>query len=241
MGVIGIKLGQSNSKVASLGQYRWWPAQICLPRCLENPSVRSIQCLVGEFVVKFFGTFDYYSINIGRCFTFADGDAGTASRGSLTNTSGGNSLMRAFHKACHQAKIAYQEVYRLRQARVAKTGANKYNFQMIKTNRPFGKVNIPKIQLDDLHRCDCSPNEVAPCGSDACMNRVLKYECHPLVCPAGTRCMNQRFTKREYPKQEPVKAGDRGWGLRTLVDIKKGSVIGLGFRNQSEICIFDSC
>lgn len=198
-----------------------------MPRCLENPTVRSIQCLVGEFVVKFFGTFDYYSINLGRCFTFAEGDEGGSSRGgSLSHTSGGNTLMRAFTHACHQAKLAYKEVERLKLARVPKTSTNKYNFQMIKTNRPYGKVVIPKVQIQDIPRCDCSPNEVAPCGSDSnCMNRMLKYECHPLMCPAGPRCLNQRFIKREYPKQEPVGAGDRGWGLRTLVDIKKGYLI----------------
>lgn len=206
------------------GAYRWWPAQICLTRCVDSPAVKLIECLVGEFIVKFFGTHDYYSVNIGRCFTFAEGDeAGSSARGSLEHTSGSNTLARAFAQACHQAKLAHKEVERLRAARGPKTPVNKYNFQMIKTNRPFGKVLMPKTMLADIPRCDCSPTEVAPCSDDSkCMNRMLKYECHPLVCLAGTRCLNQRFIKREYPKQEPVSAGDRGWGLRTLVDIKKG-------------------
>lgn len=185
--------------------------------------------MVGEFVVQFFGTFDFYSLNIGRCFTFAEGDSGgNTSRGGGgafgSGSGGGNNLERAFAEACHQAKLAYTQCERIRASRAPKTVTNKYNFQMIKTNRPYGSVQLPKVQLQDIPRCDCTPNEAAPCGSDSkCMNRMLKYECHPLVCPAGTRCLNQRFIKREYPKQEVINAGERGWGLRSCVDIKKGN------------------
>ena len=48
---------------------------------------------------------------------------------------------------------------------------------------------------------------------------------HPSSCPAGERCQNQRFVKRQYPKQEPVYTGERGWGLRALVDIKQGEFV----------------
>lgn len=142
--------------------------------------------------------------------------------------------MRAFTDAVHQAKLAFKEVERVRASRAPKTPVNKHNFQMIKTNRPYGRVATQKLQLQEIPRCDCSPNEVAPCGDDStCMNRMLKYECHPLVCPAGPRCLNQRFVKREYPKQETVGAGDRGWGLRALVDIKKGLNFYKNCQNRS--------
>ena len=94
---------------------------------------------------------------------------------------------------------------------------------MIKTNRPVGNVFVQKVQPQDVPKCDCDPKSPAPCSRETqCMNRLLKYECHPTVCAAGTRCKNQNFVKRLYPKQEPVSAGSRGWGLKTLVDIKKG-------------------
>ena len=55
-----------------------------------------------------------------------------------------------------------------------------------------------------------------------CLNRMLYYECHPATCPAGSKCQNQRFQRRQYPKQEPFRTGDaRGWGLKAKVDIKK--------------------
>lgn len=41
------------------------------------------------------------------------------------------------------------------------------------------------------------------------------------VCPAGDHCQNQRFQRREYPPTEPFRTEQSGWGLKTLVDIKK--------------------
>lgn len=60
------------------------------------------------------------------------------------------------------------------------------------------------------------------CSFQTCLNRMLYYECHFNTCPAGVKCLNQRFQKRQYPKQEPFRTGDdRGWGLKAKVDIKK--------------------
>lgn len=50
---------------------------------------------------------------------------------------------------------------------------------------------------------------------------MLMYECHPQVCVAGERCQNQCFTKREYTPVEIFRTLSRGWGLRSINDIKK--------------------
>lgn len=55
--------------------------------------------------------------------------------------------------------------------------------------------------------------------------RLLLTECDPEVCPAGKRCNNQRFEKREYPPLLPYKTQGRGWGLKTLAPIKKGQFV----------------
>lgn len=41
------------------------------------------------------------------------------------------------------------------------------------------------------------------------------------VCPAGERCLNQAFTKRQYSQVEIFRTLSRGWGLRCVHDIKK--------------------
>lgn len=56
-------------------------------------------------------------------------------------------------------------------------------------------------------------------------HRLLLVECNPSVCKAGERCMNQVFEKRVYPPLMPYKTKKRGWGLKTLVDMKKGKFV----------------
>ena len=54
---------------------------------------------------------------------------------------------------------------------------------------------------------------------------MLMVECHPSVCPAKEKCQNMQFQKRQYPQLEVVQSQDRGWGLRTSGNIKKGQFV----------------
>jgi len=51
-------------------------------------------------------------------------------------------------------------------------------------------------------------------------------ECSPSVCMAGEKCGNQCFEKRQYPPLVPYRTETRGWGLKTLADIRKGKHFG---------------
>lgn len=51
------------------------------------------------------------------------------------------------------------------------------------------------------------------------------FECHPSVCPAGEKCKNQRFEQRKYVDTAMFRTGGRGWGLKTLQDVKKGQFV----------------
>ena len=56
----------------------------------------------------------------------------------------------------------------------------------LQTLKPVGDGQIIRVPLADISRCDCDPNKPDPCSSDEhCLNRMLKYECHPHVCAAG--------------------------------------------------------
>lgn len=50
-------------------------------------------------------------------------------------------------------------------------------------------------------------------------------ECNPEVCPAGKKCNNQSFEKREYPPLVPYRTQSRGWGLKTLAAVPKGRFV----------------
>ena len=61
------------------------------------------------------------------------------------------------------------------------------------------------------------------------------FECHPELCRAGDRCLNQRFQKRLYPQLQVVRTGSKGWGLATSVDLKKGQFLTATARNAALI------
>lgn len=78
--------------------------------------------------------------------------------------------------------------------------------------------------LSEIPRCNCKLTDERPCSQESeCVNRALQYECHPQVCAAAERCLNQSFNKRQYPKMEVIKTDQRGWGLKTKQDLKKVS------------------
>lgn len=108
----------------------------------------------------------------------------------------------------------------------------RWHFYMfvLQINVPVGNVQVNKADLSEIPRCECKPDQENPCSSDTeCLNRMLMYECSPAVCPAKEACGNQRFQKRQYPESTPYRTESRGWGLKTLVDIKKvSSLPGIG-------------
>ncbi|KAM7539249.1 hypothetical protein Aperf_G00000055365 [Anoplocephala perfoliata] len=79
--------------------------------------------------------------------------------------------------------------------------------------------------------CNCSPptkEELAEgrlaCGKD-CINRCVLIECDN-KCPAYAVCSNRQFQMRLYAPTEPFYCGPhKGWGLKAIADIAKGSFI----------------
>lgn len=89
-------------------------------------------------------------------------------------------------------------------------------------NKPYGKVQIYTADISEIPKCNCKPTDESPCGSDSeCLNRMLMFECHPQVCPAGEFCQNQCFTKRQYPETKIIRTDGKGWGLVAKRDIRK--------------------
>ncbi len=77
----------------------------------------------------------------------------------------------------------------------------KFNrlFVFSKTLKTVGDAQIFRLPLAELSRCDCDPNKPDPCSSDEhCLNRMLKYECHPHVCAAGKS--RQYFSSIQFIK-----------------------------------------
>ncbi|CAK1541202.1 unnamed protein product [Leptosia nina] len=206
-----------------LGHYRWWPGLILHPSEIPE-NVMVVKHYPGEFVVRFFGQYDYYWVNRGRVFPFQEGDTGRISNRN-------SKIDAAFATAVEHAQRAYEI---LKNASPSNDGDENIassllppHYVKLKVNKPCGSLINKKIDLEEssLTQCDCNPNDIEPCGLySQCLNRMLLTECGP-ICRAGDRCCNRAFEKRQYPRMEPYRTPARGWGLRTLEDIRAGQFV----------------
>ncbi|XP_051923076.1 histone-lysine N-methyltransferase NSD3 isoform X1 [Hippocampus zosterae] len=204
-----------------LGNYRWWPAEICNPRLVPS-NIQSLRHDIGDFPVFFFGSHDYYWINQGRVFPYVENDKNFVT--------GQININKTFKKALEEAARRFQELKAQRESREAleqeRNSRKPPPYKFIKSNKPVGKVHMHVADLSEIPRCNCRPADEHPCSLDSqCLNRMLQYECHPQVCPAGENCENQCFSKRLYAETEVIKTEDRGWGLRTNQALRKGDFV----------------
>uniref|UniRef100_A0A8C4QXA2 Uncharacterized protein n=1 Tax=Eptatretus burgeri TaxID=7764 RepID=A0A8C4QXA2_EPTBU len=205
-----------------VGSYRWWPAEIYNPRALPL-NIQTLKHQLGEFPVRFFGSHDFMWTYQARVFPYLEGD-----KGSTVNRAKG--INRIFKEALQEAANRFQELKMQQALRDAmeneKNQRKPHPYKHIKINKPVGKVQMHMADTSEIPRCNCKSTNESPCGVDSeCLNRMLLYECHPSVCPAGARCQNQCFSKRLYPDTEVFRSEFKGWGLRTKADIKKGDFV----------------
>uniref|UniRef100_A0A4W5PLT1 Histone-lysine N-methyltransferase NSD3 n=1 Tax=Hucho hucho TaxID=62062 RepID=A0A4W5PLT1_9TELE len=204
-----------------LGNYRWWPAEICNPR-LVPPNIQTLRHDIGAFPVFFFGSHDYYWINQGRVFPYVENDK--------TPVTGQININKTFKKALEEAARRFQELKAQRESREAleqeRNSRKPLPYKFIKSNKPVGKVQVHIADLSEIPRCNCKPTDEHPCSLDSqCLNRMLQYECHPQVCPTGDSCENQCFSKRLYSETEVIKTEGCGWGLKTNQALRKGDFV----------------
>ncbi|KAG9490787.1 hypothetical protein GDO78_006232 [Eleutherodactylus coqui] len=205
-----------------VGRYRWWPAEIHHPKTIPT-NIQKMKHDIGEFPVLFFGSKDYLWTHQARVFPYMEGDA-------LNKDKMSKGVDAVYKKGLMEAAERFEELKaqkEMRQLQEEKKNDKKPPpYKHIKVNKPVGKVQIFTADLSEIPRCNCKESDDNPCGQDSeCINRMLLYECHPSVCPAGECCQNQAFSKRQYPEVEIFRTLSRGWGLRCKKDIKKGEFV----------------
>nr|XP_061792760.1 histone-lysine N-methyltransferase, H3 lysine-36 specific-like [Nerophis lumbriciformis] len=204
------------------GRYRWWPAEVCLDKDVPNNILR-MKHEVGEFPVQFFGSKDFVWTYQARVFPYMDGDTNNIEKM-------GKGADAVYKKALTEAAKRFKELQAEKEMKQLQEDRKIHKkpppYKHIKVNKPIGKVQIITADLSEVPRCNCKASDENPCGVDSeCINRMLLYECHPQVCAAGERCQNQTFTKRQYTTVEIFRTLSRGWGLRSVSDIKKGAFV----------------
>ncbi|XP_063784025.1 histone-lysine N-methyltransferase, H3 lysine-36 specific isoform X2 [Pseudophryne corroboree] len=205
-----------------VGRYRWWPAEVCHPKSIPS-NIQKMKHDIGEFPVLFFGSKDYLWTHQARVFPYMEGDA-------LNKDKMSKGVDATYKKGLMEAAERFEELKTQKEMRLLqeekKNDKKPPAYKHIKVNRPIGKVQILTADLSEIPRCNCKASDESPCGQDSeCINRMLLYECHPSVCPAGERCLNQAFSKRQYPDVEIFRTLSRGWGLRCRSDVKKGEFV----------------
>jgi hypothetical protein len=123
---------------------------------------------------------------------------------------------------------AEEEAAKQKGKKVPKEKAPK--FKVLTVNRypkelaQFRGLIDEKKNDDEIQRCTCDPED-GGCGDD-CVNRLLFTECTIGYCRCGPAadeggdtgaCANTVFQRGAFPKVEPWKTVDKGWGLRVLV------------------------
>nr|CAH7733445.1 unnamed protein product [Callosobruchus chinensis] len=153
---------------------------------------------LGHF--RFFGTYNYYWVNRGRSFLFQDGDTGDGNNKV-------KKLDKEFKKAVEEATLAHKlkQEFKNTQQVESLNSQKPPPYIKIKVNKPVGNVRQLDLDLSNTTPCNCDPNQKNPCGPDSdCLNRLLMTECNPEVA---------------------YKTQARGWGLKTLMHIKKGQFV----------------
>ncbi|KAM5340772.1 histone-lysine N-methyltransferase NSD2 isoform 1-T1 [Glossophaga mutica] len=215
----GKRLRHQDIVWVKLGNYRWWPAEVCHPKNVP-PNIQKMKHEVGEFPVFFFGSKDYYWTHQARVFPYMEGDRGSRYQGV-------RGIGRVFKNALQEAEARFREIKLQREARETQESERRPPpYKHIKVNKPYGKVQIHTADISEIPKCNCKPTDESPCGVDSeCLNRMLMFECHPQVCPAGEFCQNQCFSKRQYPETKIVRTDGKGWGLVAKRDIRKGEFV----------------
>ncbi|CAK9827707.1 Histone-lysine N-methyltransferase NSD2 [Anthophora retusa] len=203
-----------------LGNYRWWPSRICYPHEIPE-NIEAIPHSSGKFCVMFLGSNNYHWVHRGRAFLYQDGDANIKPPIGKKNNRDDT-----YRKALEEANEIHQ---RLKIERAAAKdheprGLKPPHYVKLKVNKPVG--NVKPAEVESIVACDCDADWENPCapGTD-CLNRILLVECSPGICPAGAKCNNQAFVRRQYPAMEPFHTVGRGWGLRSLEFIKAGQFV----------------
>ncbi|XP_026536951.1 histone-lysine N-methyltransferase NSD3 [Notechis scutatus] len=97
----GKKLRYKQIVWVKLGNYRWWPAEICNPRSVPF-NIQGLKHDVGDFPVFFFGSHDYYWVHQGRVFPYVEGDKSFAE--------GQTNINKTFKKETHYLEFTGMEL-----------------------------------------------------------------------------------------------------------------------------------
>lgn len=209
---------------AKYGIFRFWPA-ITVPPPMVPDNIEQVQHEKWDICVRFFGTHDYVWLNRRRIYLYQEGDSDAV---DYKRTG----LAKRYTEALQEAKTVHGLLLAKKAAEqlteVADGSFKPPMYVKIKSNRYVAPLKTPSQAKEEMEdsMCECSATDDDPCGPETnCINRALLVECNPKVCPAGERCQNQCFEKKQYPSLVARRIPQKGWGLVALEDIQLGQFV----------------
>eukprot|EP00798_Chlamydomonas_sp_ICE-L_P026932 gene26932-4554_t len=102
-------------------------------------------------------------------------------------------------------------------------------------------VSLPRpkrLNKVEFSICMCTPSSAAAivlegeedvvvrgCTDAGCLNRLSYIHCDPKTCPSGELCSNRPFHQLEGPPMEAFPTEGRGYGVRALQPVARGSFL----------------
>jgi hypothetical protein len=102
---------------------------------------------------------------------------------------------------------------------------NPFDPSFTEITHNFYGPGVKRKKKEEVSVCTCIPQENKPGCGITCISRRVQVECNPDSCPCKDKCANQRFQRRQYPKLEVFRAGEKGYGIRTKEQLSRGQFI----------------
>eukprot|EP01135_Chromosphaera_perkinsii_P000082 Nk52_evm33s24 gene=Nk52_evmTU33s24 len=201
---------------AKYGGNRWWPS-IVKDRDIEEElpaSLRRKPHADSDIPVVFCGYNSWGWITNGNVISF---DAPYSEK----------EVKKAhpkFQEAYREADEIHKKAVATKEKQLSRAKKEKPKYSKIPKNTYAHKKVLAKAEASaDVPESKCTCKSTC---DENCLNRCTFVDCNDKICAVGPKkCGNRRFADHKYAEVAMIDAGDRGWGLKTLQDIKKGDFV----------------
>ncbi|XP_050803309.1 histone-lysine N-methyltransferase NSD2 isoform X2 [Gopherus flavomarginatus] len=214
-----------------LGNYRWWPAEVCHPKNVP-PNIQKMKHEIGEFPVFFFGSKDYYWTHQARVFPYMEGDRGSRYQGI-------KGIGKVFKTALQEAESRFREIKLQREAKETQENerkpppykhikgefVNEYVGELIDEEECRARIKYAhENDITHFYMLTIDKDRIIDAGPKGNYSRFMNHSCQP-------NCETLKWTVN----------GDTRVGLFAVCDIPAGTELTFNYNldclgNEKTIC-----
>uniref|UniRef100_A0A8C2SPZ1 Nuclear receptor binding SET domain protein 2 n=1 Tax=Coturnix japonica TaxID=93934 RepID=A0A8C2SPZ1_COTJA len=214
-----------------LGNYRWWPAEVCHPKNVP-PNIQKMKHEIGEFPVFFFGSKDYFWTHQARVFPYMEGDRGSRYRGI-------KGIGKVFKNALQEAEARFREIKLQREAKETQENerkpppykhikgefVNEYVGELIDEEECMARIKYAhENDITHFYMLTIDKDRIIDAGPKGNYSRFMNHSCQP-------NCETLKWTVN----------GDTRVGLFAVCDIPAGTELTFNYNldclgNEKTVC-----